>query len=193
MPDISFPILRPLEVQMIHSKSSFLKTVFAVSAVFLSCTTAGFADDQSPQLRPGLGAGNSTKSVRPNRIRKDRAAANSMARYHWLDRAAMANPQLIESITDFHSASMLLTKHPRLGEIAEADHYLCRRLTRWKDVARKLAANPECDKVIARDPEGIYRAIKRDRRLAKILARNPMFHRMIGENPDLGKLLSTYM
>ncbi len=84
-------------------------------------------------------------------------------------------------------------KHPRLGEIAEADHYLCRRLTRWKDVARKLAVNPQADRVIALDPEGIYRAIKNDRRLPKILARNPMYYRMIGENPDLGKILSTYM
>jgi hypothetical protein len=88
---------------------------------------------------------------------------------------------------------MLLAKHPRLGQIAEADHYLCRRLTRWKDVARKLVANPQADKVIALDPEGIYRAVKKDRRIARNLARNPMYYRMIGENPDLGRLLSTYM
>ena len=177
---------------MIHSKSSFFKAMLIVAPTFMACALAGLADD-NPQLRPGLDSDNTAKSTRPNRIRKDRGAANAMARYHWLDRAALANPQLIESITDFHSASMILAKHKRLGEIAEADHYLCRRLTRWKDVARKLAVNPDCDKVIARDPEGIYRAIKNDRSLAKILARNPMFHRMIGENPDLGKLLSTYM
>lgn len=116
-----------------------------------------------------------------------------MASYHWLDRAAQANPQLIESITDYHSAALILVKHPRLGDIAEADHYLCRRLTRWKDVARKLAVSPQADRVIACDPEGIYRAVKNDRSVAKLLARNPMFHRMIGENPDLGRLLSTYM
>lgn len=178
---------------MIQRRSSFLKAVLLIAPVLISFTLAARADDSNNQLRPGLGPNNSTKSIRPNRIRRDRKAANAMARYHWLDRAAMANPQLIESIADFHSASMLLAQHPRLGEIAEADHYLCRRLTRWKDVARKLAVNPECDRVIARDPEGIYRAIKNDRSLARILARNPMFHRMIGENPDLGKLLSTYM
>lgn len=149
------------------------------------------ADD--PQLRPGLSGSQGTKSIRPNRLRHDRKAANAMARYHWIDKAALADPQLIESITDFHSAAMILAKHPRLGEIAEADHYLCRRLTRWKSVARTLAVNPQADKVIALDPEGIYRAVKNDLRLAKLLARNPMFHRMITENPDLGKFLSTYM
>lgn len=146
-----------------------------------------------PQLRPGLNSKNSAKTITPNRIRRDRGTANTMARYHWLDRAAQADPQLIESITEYHFSAMLLAKHPRLGEIAEADHYLCRRLTRWKDVSRALASNPHADRVIALDPEGIYRAIKNDRRLPKRLAKNPMFHRMISDNPDLGKLLSTYM
>ncbi len=165
------------------------------SAIFFAAPLAVFADDLSTQLRPGLGnnSANSTKSIRPNRVRRNRSAANAIAKYHWLDRAAQADPQLIESITDYHSAAKILVTHRRLGEIAEADHYLCRRLTRWKDVARKLAANPQADRVIGLDPEGIYRAIKNDRRLPKILARNPMYYRMIGENPDLGKILSTYM
>lgn len=167
--------------------------LFVVLACFTvdSALFPAFADD--PQLRPGLSSSQGTKAIRPNRMRRDRQSANAMARYHWLDKAAMADPQLIESITDFHSASMILAKHPRLGEIAEADHYLCRRLTRWKSVARALAVSPQADKVIGLDPEGIYRAVKRDRRVAKLLARNPMFHRMITENPDLGKFLSTYM
>ena len=178
---------------MMPSRWSFTYTMSVVAAIFVTACPA-FADD-GPELRPGLGtkSADSAKSISPNRVRRDRNAANSMATYHWLDRAAQANPQLIESITDYHSAAMLLAKHPRLGQIAEADHYLCRRLTRWKDVARKLAANPQADKVIALDPEGIYRAIKKDRKIAKSLARNPMYYRMIGENPDLGRLLSTYM
>lgn len=188
-----------------------LSRSFIVNAV-MSCVPAcaisallSLADGEGPALRPGLSAGSvqtnstkpnsteSTKAIIPYRMRKDRSAANSMARYHWLDRAAEANPQLIESITDFHSAAKILFKHPRLGDIAEADHYLCRRLTRWKDVARQLAFSPQADRVIALNPEGIYRATKNDRRLGKILARNPMFHHMIGENPDLERLLSTYM
>jgi hypothetical protein len=176
------------------SRWSFTYTMSVWAGIFLTVCLPAFADD-GPELRPGLAtdSANSAKSVSPKRVRRDRSAANSMARYHWLDRAAQANPNLIESITDYHSAAMLLAKHPRLGQIAEADHYLCRRLTRWKDVARKLVANPQADKVIALDPEGIYRAVKKDRRIARNLARNPMYYRMIGENPDLGRLLSTYM
>lgn len=165
------------------------------SAVSQSSVSQNAASQSAapPQLRPGLNSKSSAKTITPNRIRRDRGTANTMARYHWLDRAAQADPQLIESITEYHSSAMLLAKHPRLGEIAEADHYLCRRLTRWKDVSRALATNPHADRVIALDPEGIYRAIKNDRRLPKRLAKNPMFHRMISDNPDLGKLLSTYM
>ena len=179
---------------MMPSRWSFTYTMSVLAGIFLTVCLPAFADD-GPELRPGLATdlANSAKSVNPNRVRRDRSAANSMARYHWLDRAAQANPQLIESITDYHCAAMLLAKHPRLGQIAEADHYLCRRLTRWKDVARRLVANPQADKVIALDPEGIYRAIKKDPKIAKNLARNPMYYRMIGENPDLGRLLSTYM
>src|SRR5689334_97956 len=118
---------------MIHSRSSFFKAISLVTPVLFACASASFADvsssDPNTQLRPGLATNNSAKSIRPNRIRRDRSAAIAMAKYHWLDRAAMSNPDLIESITDFHAAAMLLAKHPRLGEIAEADHYLCRRLT----------------------------------------------------------------
>jgi hypothetical protein len=194
-----FPFLKQFEVVVMSCRWSVRDTLLIFSAIFsaifFAAPLAVFADDLSTQLRPGLGnnSANSTKSIRPNRVRRNRSAANAIAKYHWLDRAAQADPQLIESITDYHSAAKILVTHRRLGEIAEADHYLCRRLTRWKDVARKLAANPQADRVIGLDPEGIYRAIKNDRRLPKILARNPMYYRMIGENPDLGKILSTYM
>ena len=174
-----------------HSRWTIQGSLLIAVLSFHWAIYPGYADD--PQLRPGMSSTQGTKSIRPDRLRHDRKAANAMARYHWLDKAAQADPHLIESITDFHSAAMILAKHPRLGEIAEADHYLCRRLTRWKSVARTLASNPQADRVISLDPEGIYRAIKNDRRLAKLLARNPMFHRMITENPDLGRFLSTYM
>jgi len=174
-----------------HSRWTIPGSLLIAGLAFFSGILPCSADD--PQLRPGLSGNDTTKSIRPNRIRRDRKTANMMARYHWLDKAALADPQLIESITDYHSAAMLIAKHPRLGDIAEADHYLCRRLTRWKDVARALAVSPQADRVITLDPEGIYRAVKRDRRLPKLLARNPMFHRMIVDNPDLGRLLSTFM
>ncbi|HEY9788586.1 MAG TPA: hypothetical protein V6D17_24575 [Candidatus Obscuribacterales bacterium] len=149
------------------------------------------AQESQPALRPAVQQ--SSTAIPAKRVRKDKSTACEMARYHWLDKACEANPQLVESITKHHKAAMILAKHPRLGDIAETDHYLCRRLTRWKDVSRELARNKEADRVVVLDPEGIYRAIKRDKQVAKILAKNPMFQRMIGENPDLGKLLSTYM
>lgn len=127
------------------------------------------------------------------RIRKDRKSAKRMAKYHWLDKAALANPQIIEAITQHRCAAYVLAKHPRLGAISDADHYLCRRLTKWKCVARRLAKQGQVWRVIDHDPEGIYQAIRRDRRIVRILAKNPKFDQMIVDNPDLGRELAKHM
>jgi hypothetical protein len=130
---------------------------------------------------------------KPHYDRSDTRTAKRLATYHWLDKAVQADPSLVESICRHYGAAKLLAGHPRLGEIAQYDHYTCRRLTRYKTCARILASSGECSKVIALDPEGIYRAIKRDRRIAKLLATNPNFNEMIEETPDLGLLISKYM
>lgn len=150
---------------------------------------------EQPQLRPTAKPAEvkTEYTTRVEHLRRDGRMARRMARYHWLDKAAQANPAIVEAITQHRRAAMLVAKHPRLGYIAEADHYLCRRLTRWKSVARLLAASPQANRVIALDPEGIYSAIKRDKRTARILAKNPNFDQMIVENPDLGQLIATYM
>lgn len=180
----------------------YLIAIVLVAGSFFStrvcAQTAGDA-----QLRPplnhgktdGKAQGESTQplKVSASHIRRDGMTARRMARYHWLDRAALANPAIIEAICAHRSAAKLLCKHPRLKEIAEADHYLCRRLTKWKSVARMLAANPQAPRVVYLDPEGIYYAIKRDRSIARRLARNPMFEEMIADNPDLGKFIASYM
>lgn len=127
------------------------------------------------------------------RLRKDRKAAKRLARYHWLDKVADANPQVIETICMHKSAAKLLAKHPRLSEIADADHYVCRRIAKWKPAARVLAANGEVQEVAALDPEGIYTAIQRDRKIIRILSRNPIFDQMIVDNPDLGRIIAKYM
>lgn len=127
------------------------------------------------------------------RLRKDRKAAKRLANYHWLDKAADANPRIIEAITMHNSAAKILAKHPRLAEIAEADHYTCRRITKYKTAARVLARNGDIKEVAALDPEGLYVAIKRDRKIIKILSRNPIFDQMIVENPDLARVISKYM
>lgn len=167
-----------------------LNFLLATAFVCVNGALPAVAEEASPALRPNIPA---PPPEQLKQMRHNRGAANTLAKYHWLDKAIEANSNLLDSVTAYHSASKILVKHPRLGEIAEADHYLCRRLTQYKDVARMLAASPYADKVIALDPEGIYRAVKKDRVVAKKLAKNPMFHNMIGENPDLGRLISTYM
>ncbi len=127
------------------------------------------------------------------RLRKDRKAAKRLAKYHWLDKAAEANPRIIEAITMHRSAAKILANHPRLAQVAEADHYVCRRITKWKDAARVLAKNGEVKEVAALDPEGLYVAIKRDKKIIRILSRNPIFDQMIVENPDLARVISKYM
>jgi hypothetical protein len=127
------------------------------------------------------------------RLRKDKKAAKRLAKYHWLDKVADANPQVIEAITIHKSAAKILAKHPRLSEIAEADHYVCRRITKWKPAARVLAANGEVKEVAMLDPEGIYSAIAKDKKIIRILSRNPIFDQMIVDNPDLGRIIAKYM
>lgn len=127
------------------------------------------------------------------RLRIDKKAAKRMARYHWLDRAALANPRIIEAITYHKKATEILARHPRLGAIGDADHYVCRRVTQYKKAARLLAASPQAHDVITLDPEGIYTAIERDKKIIRILSKNPMFDQMIVDNPDLGRVISKFM
>jgi hypothetical protein len=146
---------------------------------------------QTQQLEPVSASVVQKKKVKHKRY--DYRTAHAMAKYHWLDKVAEADPGVVASICHHYWAALTLAQHPRLGEIAQWDHYTCRRLTKWKTVARMLARNGECAKVVAYDPEGIYRAIKRDKTLARMLSTNPQFDQMISENPDLGVLIAQYM
>jgi hypothetical protein len=49
------------------------------------------------------------------------------------------------------------------------------------------------DHVITLDPEGIYRAIRRDPHIAYVLSKNPTFADMIDANPDLGDYIAHHM
>jgi hypothetical protein len=128
-----------------------------------------------------------------NRLRSDSTFAKRLARYGWLEKSAAANPAIIEAITNHRSAAKILARHPHIAEIAQADPYVCRRISKWPSAARILAANGNAAKAISRDPEGIYRAIRKDRRVARILAKNPMFDQMVYDNPDLGQFISHFM
>lgn len=163
----------------------------------LAPTTSASSPTQSDGNSPDSGS----KKVQPIVVQKfnykkafkDGLMAKKIARYPWLDKAAQANPELIEAVTWHHGAAKLLANHPRLGDIADGDHYLCRRLTRWRDVSYTLARNGQADRVIARDPEGMFRAISRWPGLGKELAKNPLFNQMINDVPDLADVLAQHM
>lgn len=128
-----------------------------------------------------------------DRIRVDGRTAKRLAKSHWLDKMVTANPELSEAITNHRRAAMILADHKRIGAIADGDPYLCRRITKWKGAARRLAANPNARNVLYRDPEGIYRAIRRDKKIIRILSKNPQIEEMIIDNPELGRVISHYM
>ncbi|MDX2104922.1 MAG: hypothetical protein SFY67_00840 [Candidatus Melainabacteria bacterium] len=197
------------------------KIKFLVSIVVLAQIMQGAPalslDGDSPDVKLRNYVPNSTTNVAPNplvkpvvekpikvhfwtfsvntldRIRSDSTFAKRLARYGWLEKSAEANPAIIEAICDHRSAAKILARHPHIARIAEADPYVCRRITKWPSAARVLAANGNAAKAISRDPEGIYRAIKKDRSIARILAKNPMFDQMVYDNPDLGQYLARFM
>jgi hypothetical protein len=175
-----------------RTAQAFISTLFLAFAVFLIALPACLAEDQILQLAPAKTMEGATSlNAHLESIRSDKAAAYKAVRNHWLEKAAEANPAIIAAITTHRGPSTNLAHHPCLGNIAQSDHYLCRRLTKWKQAARSLARNPEAYKVIALDPQGIYDAIKRDKRIARILAKNPNFAEMIIDNPDLGTYISS--
>jgi hypothetical protein len=131
--------------------------------------------------------------LQPERIRKDEKLASRLARSHWLEKAVAEDPEIIAAITQYSGSAKILARHPRLGYIAEYDHYLCRQLTKWKGASRVLAKNPQAQAVLYYDPEGIYRAIKVDKGTARRLSRNTEFAQMVIDNPDLAKVLASYM
>jgi hypothetical protein len=132
-------------------------------------------------------------SVKLEKIRRDKWIAWRMAKDPWIDRACLADPGLPEAICAHPGPAALLAKHPHIDSIAQADPYLCRRLTQWKKATLYLVKNPACGPVITRDPEGIYRAVQKNPKIARLLSKHPMFNQMIVENPDLGRFITGHM
>jgi hypothetical protein len=153
-----------------------------------SITATSATSGATPELRPAL-----NNTARTKAIRSDTATAVKIARMRWVDKMITADPGLVAAICSHAASARVLAAHPHLDKIAETDHYTCRRITKWGSAAAILAKNPQALRVVTLDPEGIYRAIKHDRSIAKRLTKNPNFNQMVVENPDLGKLLSNYM
>lgn len=131
--------------------------------------------------------------TKPKKILLDKKSATQLASYHWLDKAALANPEIIEAITRYRHASAILAKHPRLGDIAEADHNLCHRLTKWRSVAMILSNNAQADRVISIDPNSMYDAIERYPKVIRNLAKNPSFYQILDDNPEIGRVIAKHM
>jgi len=132
-------------------------------------------------------------AIPPEKIKTDIFVAYGLAKAPWLDKAAAADPSIVEAICQFPGPAKLLARHRHLAEIAEADHYLCRRLTRWKGATGVLIRNRHADQVIRLDPEGIYRAIDRDPGVASALTKHIMFNQMIVDTPDLGRVIAEHI
>ena len=128
-----------------------------------------------------------------HKVKADMWIAYRMARDPWIDKACAADPRLVAAICAHPGPAKLLAKHHHVAAISEADPFFCRRLTRWKGATWALIKNRFAEKVITRDPQGIYWAIDRNPKVARVLAKNLMFNQMVVENPDLGKFVSRHM
>jgi hypothetical protein len=182
-----------------------MRKLILLSALFAMCLQPAAAADgaatpesPAPQLKTQPLETNpptvtSIRSLKRQHYKKYGKTAVQLARYHWLDKAAEANPTIISAICAHRKSAKILADHPRIAEIADVDHYVCRRITKWRGASLALVRNPHCDHVIALDPEGIYRAIRRDPKIARELAISPMFNKMIIDNPDLATVIARHM
>lgn len=134
-----------------------------------------------------------TSGPTAEKIRKSRRIATQMAKYEFLQQVAEANPQVLAAICMHAGPARILARHRHLDKLADADHYLCRRLTRFRRATDVLIQNPHVDRVIQLDPEGIYIAIARDPGVARILTSHRMFDEMVNQNPDLARVIAQHM
>lgn len=190
---LSVSFIKPIQKYSFGASALGFAVALCLAFIAPAALKQSFCLAQDPALRPALKSAPNSSQISANRVRKDPATARKLAAYRWFDQMALADPTLVEAVASYNSSAKILARHPHIDKIAEADHYLCRRLTKWPQAARLLVANPKCYKVVMRDPEGIYLAIKNDRSIAKKLSRNPYFDQMVVENPDLGKMLARYM
>jgi hypothetical protein len=174
------------------------------SAMAADDTTAGAPAKDVPtnvvDIKPAESSGPAASvSVNPQTIPpeevvlKNRKIAEQLAREEWFDKVADANPRLVAAVCAHPHAATILAAHKHLAAIADADHLLCRRLTRWSDATEVLLRNADCDRVVQLDPEGIYWAIERRPAYARLLAGHQMFYKMMNDNPDLGRVIAQHM
>src|SRR6185437_10697197 len=100
----------------------------ALLAVALVTTGAAVMADTAS----GATAGLPPQSVpAPQVVLKSRTAAMELAHNIWFDKMAEANPGLVAAVCANQKAADIIAGHPHLDKIADADHFLCRRLTKY--------------------------------------------------------------
>jgi hypothetical protein len=126
-------------------------------------------------------------------VRTSRTAAVQLARDVWFDKIAAANPSIVATVCNDPKAATVLAAHPHLGKVADADHLLCRRLTRWHTATEVLLRNPQLDRVVELDPQGMYWAMDRRPAYARVLSGHVLFYKMVSDNPELGSVVASHM
>ena len=160
--------------------------------------TLGFAQvsnaaDEQPALRGPMPGAATTAAITPERIKKDYWIAYRMAKYEWLDKVVEADPRIVAAICTHAFPAAVLAKHRHLDKIAEADHYTCRRLTQWENATQKLIRNPNADKVIALDPQGMAFAMNRKPEYARLIARHPAFNNLADISRDFPREMTKHI
>lgn len=168
-------------------------TTTKTTSTTITDTTVIHTVPSVPSVPDEPNSGKSQSSLRLEKIRRDKWIAWRMAKDPWIDRACLAEPGLPEAICAHPGPAALLAKHPHIADIAQADPYLCRRLTQWKKATMNLVKNPHAIAVVTRDPEGIYRAVQKNPKIGRILSKNALFNQMVVDNPDLGRFLTGHM
>lgn len=127
------------------------------------------------------------------RVRKDAFIAYKIVKDPWFWQTAQGNPAIVAAVCAHAGPAKILAKYEHIAEVADADHYVCRRLTQWRGASLALASNPHAGHAVALDPQGMYTAMQRDPKVARLLAKNIMFSQMVVENPDLGKEVASHI
>src|SRR5215470_1313631 len=103
------------------------------------------SSSSQPALREPLAQNPPAHKVK---LKRDQWTAYRLARDPWLYKTAAADPSLIEVICEHPGPAKLLAKNRHLGDVADTDHYLCRRLTQWRGATWALIKNREADRVV---------------------------------------------
>ncbi len=154
-----------------------------------------FADDATTTapMRPSQAMQPQVYAGKAEKVRKSSRLAYQLAHCEWLDKIAEADPSIVAAICAHPGPARILAEHRHIAQIADADHYLCRRLFRWRRASDALVRSPWANHVIELDPAGFIMAMDRDPTYARIIAGHRQFNELIEADPELGKQIALHM